>query len=111
MSTIGLKLTISCPKQCSVIEKVKPHRARILFLEKLKTCSKWFAQSIFFHPQLCLNWSLQSKNKHNWTKIDDLVTKTMFGDRINLDTFLELGKNLSKLVRSVQTFNFITNCC
>ena len=30
-STIGLKLTISCPKQCSVIEKVKPHRARILF--------------------------------------------------------------------------------
>ena len=29
-STIGLKLTISFPKQCSVIEKVKPHRARTL---------------------------------------------------------------------------------
>ena len=30
-STIGLKFTILCPKQCSVIEKVKPNRARILF--------------------------------------------------------------------------------
>ena len=112
MSTIGLKLTISCPKQCSVIEKVKPHRARILFQKYLRTCPKWFAQSIFlFQPQLWLNWSLHTKNEHNWTKIDDLVTKTMFGDRKSSDTFLELGQNLSKLVRSVQFFNFITNCC
>ena len=34
----------------------------------------------------------------------------MFGDRKSSDTFLELGKNLSKLVRSVQIFNFVTNC-
>ena len=51
-----------------------------------------------------------TKNEHNWTKIDDLVTKTMFDDRKSSDTFLELGKNLSKLVRSVRIFNFITNC-
>ena len=35
-------------KHCSVIEKVKPHRARILFLEIDKTCPKWFVQSSFF---------------------------------------------------------------
>ena len=102
MSTNGIKLMIWCPKQCSVIEKVKPHRARILFQKKLRTCPKWFAQSIFLsHPQLLLNWSLHTTNEHNLTKIDDLVTKTMFGDRKRSNTFLELGKNLSKLVRSV----------
>ena len=110
MSTIGLKLTISCPKQCSVIEKVKPHRALILFLEVIENVFKMVCSVHFFHPKLCLNWSLQTKNEHNWTKNDDLVTKTMFGDRKNSDTFLELGKNLSKLVRSVRIFNFITNC-
>ena len=31
MSQIGLKLIIWWPKQSSVMEKVKPHRARILF--------------------------------------------------------------------------------
>ena len=72
MSTIGLKLTISCPKQCSVIKKVKPHRARILFWKQLKSCPKWFAQSkFFFHHQLWLKWSLHTKNDYNWTKIDD----------------------------------------
>ena len=37
------------------------------------------------------------KNEHNWTKIDDLVTKTMFGDRKSSDTFLELGKKLVQI--------------
>ena len=43
MSQIGLKLMIWWPKQSSVIEKVKPHRARILFRKLVKTCPKWFA--------------------------------------------------------------------
>ena len=30
---------------------------------------------------LWLNWSLPTKNEPNRTKIDDLVTKSMFGDR------------------------------
>ena len=33
-----------------------------------------------FYPQLWLKWSLSTKNEHNLTEIDDLVTKTMFGD-------------------------------
>ena len=64
---------------------------------------------LFFRPHLWLTWSLHTKNEHNWTKIDDLVIKTMFGDRKGSDIFLELGKNLSKLVRSVQIFNLLTN--
>ena len=35
-------------KQSSVIEKVKPHRARILFWKSVKTCPKWFAVPDFF---------------------------------------------------------------
>ena len=48
MSHFGLKLTIWWPKQSSVIEKVKPHRARILFWKLVKTCPKWFAVPDFF---------------------------------------------------------------
>ena len=48
ISQIGLKLMIWWPKQCSVIEKVKPHRARILFRKWVKTCPKWFALTNFF---------------------------------------------------------------
>ena len=48
MSHFGLKLTIWWPKQSSVIEKVKPHRARILFWKSVKTCPKWFAVPDFF---------------------------------------------------------------
>ena len=82
MSHFGLKLTIWWPKQSSVIEKVKPHRARILFWKLVKTCTKWFAVPDFFvlaptmdqlgHP---------TKNEPIRTKIDDLVAKTKFGDR------------------------------
>ena len=61
MSTIWLKLTVWWPEQCSVIEKVKPHRARILFLEIGKTCPKWFVQSILFYYQLGLKWRLPTK--------------------------------------------------
>ena len=43
ISQIGLKLMIWWPKQCSVIEKVKPNRARILFRKSVKKCPKWFA--------------------------------------------------------------------
>ena len=35
-------------KTGSVIEKVKPHRARILFWKLVKTCPKWFAVPDFF---------------------------------------------------------------
>ena len=48
MSQIGLKLMIWWPKQGSVIEKVKPNRARILFRKWVKTCPKWFALPNFF---------------------------------------------------------------
>ena len=48
MSQIGLKLMIWWPKQSSVIKKVKPHRARILFRKSVKTCPKWFALPNFF---------------------------------------------------------------
>ena len=43
MSQIGLKLMIWWSKQGSVIEKVKPHRARTLFRKLVKKCPKWFA--------------------------------------------------------------------
>ena len=65
------------------MEKVKPHRAGILFWKSVKTCPKWFALPYFFqfYPQLWLKWSMPTKNEPNRTKIDDLVTKTKFGDR------------------------------
>ena len=54
MSQIGLKLMIWWPKQSSVIEKVKPHRARILFIKSVKTCPKWFALPNFFIVSLIM---------------------------------------------------------
>ena len=83
MSQIELKLMIWLPKQSSVIEKVKPHRARILFRKSVKTCPKWFTvpNFFYFYPQIWLKWSMPRKNEPNRTKIDDLVTKTRFGDR------------------------------
>ena len=47
-SQIGQKLTIWWPKQSLVFEKVKPHRARILFRKSIKTCPKWFVLPNFF---------------------------------------------------------------
>ena len=40
-------------------------------------------QLFLFYPQLWLKWSMPTKNEPNRTKIDDLVTKTMFGNRKN----------------------------
>ena len=57
---------------------------------------------------------MPTKNEPNWTKIDDLVTNTKFGDRksqasSSADTFLEIGKNLSKMVCGARFFYFIPN--
>ena len=49
------------------------------------------------------------QNEHYCTTIDDLMTTTMFGDGKSSDTFWEIGKNLSKIVRSVHFLKFITN--
>ena len=83
MSQFGLKLTIWWPKQSSVIEKVKPHRARILFWKLVKTCQKWFAVPDFFYfiPNYGSSGACPQKNEPFRTKIDDLVAKTKFGDR------------------------------
>ena len=82
MSQIGLKFTIWWPKQSSVIEKVKPLRARILFLKIGKNVSKMVRSAPFFllYTQLWVQWRLPTKNEPNRTKIHDLVTETMFGD-------------------------------
>ena len=62
-------------KKLSLIER------GYFFLEIDKTCRKSFVQSIFlFYPQLWLKWSLPTNDEHNSIEIDDLVTKTMFGD-------------------------------
>ena len=61
------------------------------------------------HTQRWLKWSLSTKNEQNWTKIDDLVSKTMLVDRKSSENFLCLGMNLSKMVRSVQFFSGIAN--
>ena len=65
-----------------MIEKVKPHRARILFWKSVKTCQKWFAVPDFFVLyQTMAQVEHAHKNEPNRTKIDDLVTNTKFGDR------------------------------
>ena len=82
MTQIKPKLTIFCIKQSSMFEKVKPHRARILFWKSIKTCPKGFALPKFLlYHQLLLKWSLNTKNEPNRTKIYDLVTKTKFDVR------------------------------
>ena len=82
-SQTGLKMTIWWLKQCSVIEKVKPHRARIPFRKMVKNVSKMVRSAPFFllYNQLWVQWRLPTENEPNRTTIDDLVTKTKFGDR------------------------------
>ena len=81
MSQIGLQLTIWWPKQSSVIEKVKPLRARILFWKSVKTCPKRFALPNFFLlSTIMAHVEPAYKNEPNRSKIHDLVTETMFGD-------------------------------
>ena len=67
MSQIGLKLTVWWQKQYSVIEKVKPHRARILFWKSVKTCLKWFALLNFFLAHTMAQVELAHKK---WAKSD-----------------------------------------
>ena len=61
MSQIGLKLMIWWPKQSSVIEKIKPHRARILFVNdnfSNNHCSKhtpFFVKAILIVPLLAFS--------------------------------------------------------
>ena len=84
MSQIGRKLPIWWPKQRSVFEKVKPHRARIFFFWKsVKTVPIWFALPNFFNfiPNYGSSGACPQKMTPNRTKIDDLVTKTMFSVR------------------------------
>ena len=73
-------------------------------------CARYF----LFYPQLWLKLSMPTKNEPIRTKIDDLVAKTKFGDRksyasSSADTFLEIGENLSKIVRCAKFFYFIPN--
>ena len=77
MSQIGQQLTMWWPNQSSVFEKVKPHRARILFWKLVKTSQNGtLSPYSLFGPQLWLKWSLPPKNGPNRTKIDD-----RFGDQ------------------------------
>ena len=82
MSPIGLKLMRWWPKQSSVIEKVKPRRARIFFWKSVKTCPKRPAppNCSYFIPNYGSSGACP-KNEPNRTKIDDLVTKMKFSDR------------------------------
>ena len=71
MSHFGLKLTIWWPKQSSVIEKVKPHRARILFLEigenlsKMVRCARFFC----FSPNYGSSGACPQKMSHFGLKL------------------------------------------
>ena len=75
MTPIGQKLTIWWPKQGSVFEKGKPHRARIIFWKSVKTCPKWLAPPNFFilspilaHLELAhKKWT---KSNQNWRFVD-----------------------------------------
>ena len=76
MSPLGTKI-ICWPKQSSVIEKLKLHRAQSPFHKLVKTYPKWFAAPFFLlYPQLCPKWSLPTEKKANLTKNDDMVTET-----------------------------------
>ena len=66
-----------------MFEKVKPHRARYLFLKIGKNVSKMVrsAQFFYFIPNYGSSGACLQKNEPNQTKIDDSVTKTKFGVR------------------------------
>ena len=119
MSTIRLKLTIWWPKQGSVIEKVQPDRARIIFLKKDKTCPKWFLQSIFFilftttakvepdnqkWAQFDWNWQFGDQNNVRWSKrLSWSSADTFFEKEINfvqsglLSPFFILSTTIAKV--------------
>ena len=74
---IFLYLHILEPPKASVIEKVKPHRARILFWNWVKTCPKRFALPSFVYliPIYGSSGTCLQKNEQNRSKIDDFVTQ------------------------------------
>ena len=64
------------------------------FLEISKNLSKTVRSVNFFIAlSFIAKRSRPTKNEHNWTKIDDLMTKTILGDRKSSDTFLEISEN------------------
>ena len=72
----GDKNNVRWSKKLSLIER------GYFFWKKIKLVqSGSYSQFFLFYPQLCLKWSLPTNNEHNSSEIDDLVTKTMFGDR------------------------------
>ena len=112
MNQIKPKLTICWPKQSSMFEKVKPHRARILFWKSVKTCLKWFALPNFFilsptMAQVELAHKKWAKSDKNWRFGDQ--NKVRFSKKLSLIEHgysLKIGKNVSKMVRSAQFFSF-----
>ena len=57
-------------KQGSVIGKVKPHRARILFRKSVKTCPKWLALPNFFVLS-----PIMAQVEHFHKKVSQIVQK------------------------------------
>ena len=116
MNQIGLKFTIWWPKQSSVIEKVKPHRARIPFRKLVKTCSKWFALPHFFYfiPNYGSNGVCPQKMSQIglkltiwWPKQCSLFEKVQ-PDRARIP-FRKLVKTCSKWFALPHFFYFIPN--
>ena len=75
VTPIGRKLTIWWPKQGSVFEKVKPHRAPIIFWKSVKACPKWLAPPNFFIlsrilAQVELAHKKWTKSNQNWRFFD-----------------------------------------
>ena len=79
------KLAFWSPKQSSVMENAKPHRARTLFWKLVKTCPKQFTESdsssLIPNYDYCVTCPLTLSPLG--PKTFDLVTKTMFRDRKN----------------------------
>ena len=71
----GDKNNVRWSKKLSLIER------RYFFLEIDKTCPKWFVQSIFILSPIMAKVEPAHQINTNSTEINDLVTKTMFGDR------------------------------
>ena len=67
----------------SVFEKVKPHRARILFWKLVKTCPKWLACPIFFYciPNYGSSGACPQKMSQIGRKLTIWLPKQKFGVR------------------------------
>ena len=101
ISQIRQKLTIWWPKQSSVFEKVKPHRARILFWKSVKTCPKWFGLPNFFFTFYPTMAQLELAHK-KWAKSDE---NWQFGyqNKVRCSEHLSLIERGSFFWKSVKT--------